>query len=155
MNAFQQKLRRLGVDIDNYAAGLRISLNPDNIDADIDTAFQRFVSHPTRPSPKLILVIIPHLNSSIYNRIKFVYDIKKGILNVCTLDPKFAKANDQYYTNVTLKFNLKLGGRNQYLGNNKIGIIAKGKTMVMGIDVTHPTPGSALNAPSVAGIGLL
>jgi hypothetical protein len=152
LNAFQQTLKRLGVDVDNYTPGLRISLNPDNVDADIDAAFQRFVSHSTRPPPKLILVIIPHIDSSIYNRIKFVCDVKKGLLNVCTLGPKFAKANDQYYANVALKFNLKLGGRNQYLDNNKIGIIAEGKTMVVGIDVTHPTPSSASNAPSVAGI---
>ncbi|KAH6717463.1 ribonuclease H-like domain-containing protein [Leptodontidium sp. MPI-SDFR-AT-0119] len=125
-------------DVDNYTPGLRINLNPDNIDAGIDAAFQRFVSHPTRPPPKLILAIIPHLNSSIYNRIKFMCDVKKGLLN--------------YYANVALKFNLKLGGRNQYLDNNKIGIIAKGKTMVVGIDVTYPSPGSVSNAPSVARI---
>merc|ERR1712000_781492 len=101
-----------------------------------------FLSHPTRPPPKLILVIIPHLDSSIYNRIKFVCDVKTGLLNACTLGSKFAKANDQYYANVALKFNLKLGGRNQYLDNTKIGIIAEGKTMVVGIDVTHPTHGS-------------
>jgi eukaryotic translation initiation factor 2C len=79
-------------------------------------------------------------------------DVKKGLLNVYTLGPKFTKANDQYYTNIALKFNLKLGGRNQYLDNNKIGIITEGKTMVVGIDVTHPTLSSASNAPSVAGI---
>jgi len=31
LNAFQQKLRRLGVDVDNYTPGLHISLNPDNV----------------------------------------------------------------------------------------------------------------------------
>ena len=152
LNAFQKTLRRLGVDVDDYIPGLRISLNPANVDAEIDAAIQKFFSDPTMPPPKLILVIIPSVDSSIYNRIKFVCDIKKGLLNVCTLGPKFAKANDQYYANVALKFNLKLGGRNQHLDNTKIGIIAEGKTMVVGIDVTHPTPGSASNAPSVAGI---
>ncbi|KAH6691806.1 putative RNA interference and gene silencing protein [Leptodontidium sp. MPI-SDFR-AT-0119] len=152
LNAFQRKVRQLGIDVNDYTPSLRINLNPANVDGDIDAAIQRFLSHPTRPPPKLILAIIPHLDSSIYNRIKYVCDVKKGLLNVCTLGPKFAKANDQYYANVALKFNLKLGGRNQYLDNTKIGIIAEGKTMVVGIDVTYPTPGSASNAPSVAGI---
>jgi hypothetical protein len=152
LNALQSKLRNVGIEADNFTPGLRIPLNPANIDGDIDAALRRFVSHPTRRPPKLILVIIPYVNSSIYNRIKFVCDVKLGLLNICTLGEKFAKANDQYYSNVALKFNLKLGGRNQYLDTNKLGIIAEGKTMVVGIDVTHPSPGSASNAPSVAGI---
>lgn len=54
--------------------------------------------------------------------------------------------------NVALKFNLKLGGVNQKIDDAKLGIISEGKTMVIGIDVTHPSPGSAENAPSVAGM---
>lgn len=152
LDAFQSKLRRVGVDVTDYTPGLRINFNPANVEAEIDAAIHRFVSHPTNPAPKLLLVIIPYVDSKIYNRVKFVCDVKEGLLNVCTLGPKFARANDQYYANVALKFNLKLGGRNQYLDNIKLGIIAEGKTMVVGIDVTHPSPGSASNAPSVAGI---
>ena len=32
----------------------------------------------------------------------------------------------------------------------KLGIIVEGKTMVVGIHVTHPSPGSLLNASSIA-----
>jgi eukaryotic translation initiation factor 2C len=152
LDAFQSKLRLVGVDVSDYTRGLRVDFNPANVEAEIDAAIHQFVVHPERPPPKLILVIIPYLDSSIYNRVKFACDVKEGLLNVCTLGPKFAKANDQYFANVALKFNLKLGGRNQYLDNIKLGIIAEGKTMVIGIDVTHPSPGSASNAPSVAGI---
>jgi len=76
-----------------------------------------------------------------------------GLRNICVVGSKFAKEkNDQYFANVALKFNLKLGGRNQFLDKDKLGIIQDGKTMIVGIDVTHPSPGSAPNAPSVAGI---
>lgn len=54
--------------------------------------------------------------------------------------------------NISLKFNLKAGGINQVLDPSKLGIISEGKTMVVGIDVTHPSPGSAENAPSIAAI---
>jgi len=110
VNALQSKLRNVGVNVGNYTPGLCIPSNPANIDRDIDAALQRFASQPTRRSPKLILVIIPYINLSIYNRIKFQCNVKLGLLNVCTLGTKFAKANNQYYSNVTLKFNLKLGG---------------------------------------------
>ncbi len=57
---------------------------------------------------------------------------------------------DQYFGNISLKFNLKAGGVNQILDPPKMGVIAEGKTMVVGIDVTHPSPGSKDGAPSAA-----
>lgn len=54
--------------------------------------------------------------------------------------------------NVALKINLKLGGVNQKIDDAKLGIISEEKTMVVGIDVTHPSPGSSESAPSVAGM---
>jgi eukaryotic translation initiation factor 2C len=46
--------------------------------------------------------------------------------------------------------NTKLFGVNQSLDMPKLGIIVEGKTMVVGIHVTHPSPGSLLNALSIA-----
>ncbi|KAH8821858.1 RNA interference and gene silencing protein [Xylogone sp. PMI_703] len=152
LSAFQAKLKRVGVEVNNFTPGLRFEFDPANVEADIDTAIHRFTSHPTRPAPKLLFVIIPYIDSVIYNRIKFACDVKEGLLNVCTLAQKFSGANDQYFANVALKFNLKLGGRNQYLDASKLGLIAEGKTMVVGMDVTHPTGNSSSKAPSIAGI---
>ncbi|KFZ24844.1 hypothetical protein V502_00676, partial [Pseudogymnoascus sp. VKM F-4520 (FW-2644)] len=53
----------------------------------------------------------------------------------------------QYLANIALKVNCKLLGVNQSLDVSKLGIIGEGKTMVVGIDVTHPSPGSLSNAP--------
>lgn len=58
----------------------------------------------------------------------------------------------RYFGNVSLKFNLKAGGVNQTIDPQKLGIVGEGKTMVIGIDVTHPSPGSKDGAPSVAGV---
>jgi len=63
---------------------------------------------------------------------------------------EFAEAKPQYFGNVALKFNLKLGGINLLVDPKGLGIINEDKTIVVGIDVTHPSPGSASNAPSVA-----
>jgi hypothetical protein len=67
---------------------------------------------------------------------------------------KFMKnqRQDQYWRNISLKFNLKAGGINQILDPMKLGIISERKTRVVGLDVTHPSPGSKDTAPSVAGI---
>ena len=59
---------------------------------------------------------------------------------------------EQYFANAALKFNLEEGGVNHILEPSKPGIISEGKTMVIGIDVTHLSPGSKRNAPSIAGM---
>lgn len=153
MDAFQAKLREVGVAVADYNSAMSITLDPANVNATIDAAIHRFITSAKSAPPKLLLVILPSVNTSIYNQVKFACDVKEGLLNICTVSSKLAKPNnDQYFANIVLKFNLKLGGRNQYLDSTKLGIIAEGKTMVVGIDVTHPSPGSSSNAPSVAGI---
>jgi hypothetical protein len=106
------------------------------------------------PRPRFILCILPHNDAAIYNSIKNYADTKAGINTVCVVGSKFMKEQrqDQYFGNVSLKFNLKAGGINQILDPLKLGIISEGKTMVVGLDVTHPSPGSRDTAPSVAGI---
>lgn len=136
--------------------GPHINLAGDDasINATIDSIFDKIVNHPGKP--KLLLVILPKTVIAIYKLVKFMGDVKKGIHTICVVGSKFAKQtndnNAQYFANVALKFNLKLGGMNQSLEPPRLGIISEGKTMVVGIDVTHPSPGSASAAPSVAGI---
>lgn len=116
-------------------------------------ANDRFSSHPTRPPPKVILVIMPYADAYIYNRVKFTCDIKNGIRSICVVGLEFAKdRNDQYLANVALTFDIKLGGRNQILDDAKLGVMADGKTMVVGIDVYPPSPWLCVKRPSVAGI---
>ncbi len=115
-------------------------------------ANDRFSSHPTRPPPKVILVIMPYADAYIYNRVKFTCDIKNGIRSICVVGLEFAKdRNDQYLANVALTFDIKLGGRNQILDNAKLGVMADGKTMVVGIDVYPPSPLALRQTPQRGG----
>ncbi|KAK5454972.1 hypothetical protein LTS15_005692 [Exophiala xenobiotica] len=152
VTAFTSKLRELGFACNDCIRGQHVSVTPSTVDPIIDEAFRTFTSSPNRPPPSLVLVIIPSVDSAIYNRVKYACDVKEGLINVCAIASKFAKANDQYLANVALKFNLKLGGRNQNLEFSSLGVLCEGKTMVVGIDVTHPSPGSSSTAPSVVGI---
>ena len=105
-----------------------------------------------RTQPMLILCILHANSSEVYNCVKETCDMRLGVRNICVVAEKLRGANDQYFANVGLKFNLKLGGANQSLRPTDLGIISEGKTMVVGVDVTHPSPGSSSNAPSVAGM---
>ncbi|KAI0481304.1 RNA interference and gene silencing protein [Xylariaceae sp. FL0804] len=143
---FQYQLNQLGLTVSNPMPGTRINAAPQNIEAEIDLKISQMTA-------AMVLVIIPDGdNAVIYNRVKYACDVKHGLLNVCVRDYKFSKANAQYMANVGLKFNLKLGGRNHAVDRAKLGLVAEKKTMVVGIDVTHPSPGSADGAPSVAGV---
>jgi len=152
IDGFRQALVNSGMMVAACLPGMSIAVDPGRPEADIDNAINLFNTSKKRPPPKMILVILPRDDSAIYNRVKYACDIKEGILNVCVIASKFAKGDSRYYENVALKFNLKLGGRNQSLDSAKLGIIANGKTMVVGIDVTHPAPGASTTAPSVAGM---
>jgi hypothetical protein len=54
--------------------------------------------------------------------------------------------------NLALKFSIKSSGQPWALSANDLPLIKKKKTMVIGLDVTHPSPGSKDGAPSIAAI---
>jgi len=95
----------------------------------------------------LLVLIPPENNTAIYNRVKVLGDIEKSLHTVCVKasDDKFFSQSPSYYANVALKFNLKLRGVNHVIDSKIDG----SETMVVGIDVTHPSPGSE-GAPSIA-----
>ncbi|KAJ3576121.1 hypothetical protein NPX13_g3804 [Xylaria arbuscula] len=100
---------------------------------------------------QLVLVVLPTDTTSIYSYLKQLADVEYGVHTVCTVGSKLARPrNDQYFRNVALKVNLKLGGNNQRVADQDLGILggSQSDTMVVGIDVTHPSPGSAETARS-------
>ncbi|KJK73539.1 hypothetical protein H634G_11210 [Metarhizium anisopliae BRIP 53293] len=151
LGRFRDTLRRLGINTGECVQGLDIVVNPHNANAEVDNAIRCFET--SKNPPQLLLVILPASdNVALYNRVKFACDVEAGLINVCVVGSRFAKADEQYYANVGLKVNLKLRGQNHYIDGSQLGILGEGKTMLVGIDVTHPSPGSSQNAPSVAGI---
>ncbi|KAL4798294.1 ribonuclease H-like domain-containing protein [Aspergillus venezuelensis] len=146
LKAFAAKLREVGVMANSPITGSRIVLDSNyagKINAEISDLM---IKH----KPQMILTILPKNDTGLYNCIKQACDIRHGVRNINVLASQLAKGNPQYFANVGLKFNLKLGGINQKIMPNQLGIIGEGKTMLLGIDVTHPSPGSAKEAPSVA-----
>ena len=90
----------------------------------------------------ILLIFLPYKDTTLYNDIKKSCDRIIGIHTVCVVEGNFYKLNATTLTNVALKFNLKLGGTNHTLKDIDMGIISLGRTMVVGINVVHPSPGS-------------
>lgn len=151
LRSFANSLQSVGIAVaQGPTGGKRIEVNLSNLEANIDQALQDFCRTPKRP--ELVLIILPDKDTAIYNRVKHGCDVMGGLINICVQAQHFKNQGAQYHANVALKVNLKLGGCNHRLDEAKLGLLANNKTMIVGIDVTHPSPGSSSNAPSVAGI---
>jgi hypothetical protein len=103
--------------------------------------------------PNFLFVLLPSDNATLYDSIKYVCDCQLGIPNICNIGQKFSKERGQmqYFANVAMKFNQKLGGVNHTVDTKQLSPLDP-QTIVFGIDVTHPSPGSSESAPSIAGV---
>lgn len=99
----------------------------------------------------IVVISLPSGVDRIFDHIKYISETKAGVLTHCCLANKFFKADQQYMANNTMKVNLKLGGINQTLSAAPRLIMSK-NTMVVGLDVTHPSPTDPDNFPSMATI---
>ena len=107
------------------------------------------------PLPKMILFLLSRRDDFIYPGIKTLCDTKLGVHSVCMQLEKALKdqkKQDQYFSNVALKVNAKLGGINHTLDDRALGWLKTTSTMVVGMDVTHPSPSSISGTPSVAAV---
>lgn len=94
------------------------------------------------PRPSFILVVLNTRDNYIYPGLKRIGDVELGIHTVCMqLEKALArgdsKKQDQYFSNVALKVNTKLGGINHKLDAKDLKWLQEKKTMVLGADVTH------------------
>ncbi|KAG8905954.1 hypothetical protein FRB99_007888 [Tulasnella sp. 403] len=105
--------------------------------------------------PSLIVVILPDFGGDdIYRRVKNAGDIMIGVATQCLKSSKCWKAgNAQYWANVCLKINVKLGGINVVPRAESIRVLVDpaNPTLVIGADVMHPGPGVG-GRPSFASV---
>jgi eukaryotic translation initiation factor 2C len=116
----------------------------------IEETVRRFGS----PPPKMILFLLSRWDDVTYPGIKRLCDTKIGVHSVCMQLNKALRdrGKDQYLSNVALKVNTKFGGINHTLDDNSLEWLKTVPTMVVGIRVTHPRPGSIWGTPSIAAV---
>ncbi|KAL8782395.1 MAG: hypothetical protein Q9213_005398 [Squamulea squamosa] len=145
METFGKALEGIGIKVPTKPpTGGRIAIDSPN-DPKLEKTIREIKT-------QVCLILLPGNDKALYDRIKYIADIKVGLHTVCVVEEKFANPRPDYMANVALKFNLKLGGNNQKVDYAKLDLLWEGQTMIVGIDVTHPSPGSTDMAPSVAGM---
>jgi len=107
-----------------------------------------------RPKPSMVLVLLSNGDKHVYAGIKHLCDSYLDVATVCVHSSKIRKEKGQlqYFANVALKVNMKMGGINHSLDPNNMGWLRQAPTMLVGIDVTHPGPGSVKGTPSIAAV---
>lgn len=145
LKAFHRVLNNMGIRIGPPKTGKMVQLSG------IDDRRLEEVLKGAAGVLEFLYIILPD-KTPVYDRIKHLCDVKLGLINVCCIGQLLKKGDDQYFRNGALKINAKCGGRNQAVDPSRLHLIAQDKTMVVGIDVTHPSPCSSEHAPSIAGM---
>ncbi|KAJ3501716.1 hypothetical protein NLJ89_g9216 [Agrocybe chaxingu] len=104
----------------------------------------------TGKPPTLIVVVLPEGGNQIYSAVKYFGDVEMGVATQCLKSAKCYRAKPQYWANVMLKVNVKLGGINAVLKDSPLNNPNE-PVAVMGADVIHPAPG-AEGRPSFASL---
>ena len=153
MKVLLDVLRSLGIQArgENWSKTLDLAGPKDKLLAGM-------IDEAARNKLKILFVILPEKDTGMFNVVKKLADVACGVPTICVVgkNDRFYKSGklEQYCANVALKVNLKLGGTNHALVDpstpnaKRVAIISENKTMVVGIDVTHPGPGKA--NPSIA-----
>lgn len=159
LNAFQRKMNELGMRVGPpVVPGPTITIKVNEEDKSINMKdfmeqTQKVFRALLTQNYHFVVVLLPVSEDRIFDYIKWIGETRAGLLTHCVMADKFAKSNDQYLANNAMKVNLKLGGVNQALDfSSQSPLIASGKTMIVGLDVTHPSTTDPESFPSIAAI---
>ncbi|OMO67515.1 Argonaute/Dicer protein, PAZ [Corchorus capsularis] len=104
-------------------------------------------------APQFLLCLLPdRKNSDLYGPWKRKNLAEFDIVTQCMAPTP--RINDQYLTNLLLKINAKLGGLNSMLAIERtpaLPVISKLPSIILGMDVSHGSPGHS-DVPSIAAV---
>ncbi|KAF4312601.1 argonaute-like protein [Botryosphaeria dothidea] len=153
VSTFKSALQSYGLRMDDPQPPAKIAIswpyNPSEITEVVSAKFAQMV----KMRIGMLLVLLPSDNTALYDTIKYQGDVRFGVATVCTIAKKILsqRGQAQYMANVGLKFNLKCGGVNHDMRIQQLAPLDN-KTILIGIDVSHPVPGSSDSAPSITGV---
>ncbi|KAL5081370.1 hypothetical protein RYX36_009791 [Vicia faba] len=131
-----------------------VSARPDQVEKVLKTRHHDAKTKLQGKDLDLLIVILPDNNGSLYGDLKRICETDLGVVSQCCLTKHVFKMSKQYLANVSLKINVKVGGRNTVLVDalsRRIPLVSDRPTIIFGADVTHPHPGED-SSPSIAAV---
>lgn len=140
----------MGLDDCNstYRVNTRQFQRPGQLEQKLDSIMNEIKANP---KIRVTFCILPFFDTSkIYAKIKQAAELRCGILTQCIKNTTVDRKGGDVSTlvNILLKVNAKLNGTNHKLQQSPL---LNSKTMVIGADVTHPSPDQR-DIPSVVGV---
>ncbi|CAA0823030.1 Protein argonaute 10 [Striga hermonthica] len=127
---------------------------PDQVEKALKHVYHACMNKLKGKELELLLAILPDNNGSLYGDLKRICETDLGLISQCCLTKHVFKINKQYLANVSLKINVKMGGRNTVLLDAiscRIPLVSDIPTIIFGADVTHPENGEE-TSPSIAAV---
>ena len=143
---FAGKFREHGGKVEGLPEFYDMSQQP-NVAASLEHCHKDLMKKRGGAPPDLFICVLRVRGSPNYERLKKNADCRFAVLTQCVAAGHVSKNQAQYHSNLCMKVNAKLGGttsRIQTMNQQHF----KGRTMVLGVDVSHAAPG--INAPSMA-----
>ncbi|KAL1746106.1 Piwi domain-containing protein [Schizophyllum fasciatum] len=104
------------------------------VEACLDEAYNRL--DPSKAP--LLLIFLPQNAKGIRQRVKHYGDVVRDAITQCVREGKVRSANDQYFNNVGIKINARLGGISTEVRSHVMDLVQSKTTMIVG---DHPGPG--------------
>jgi eukaryotic translation initiation factor 2C len=160
LDAFAHKCKSSGIDLALKPSSVLETDDLSTIEdqnrrpaavAQISRTIERFGN---MKSISFILVLLQKQEDFLYPGIKRLCAVDFGVHSQCLSLKKALDdgGREQYLANVALKLNTKLGGINHLLGKEAMSWLQGKSTILVGIDVTHPSPKSVRGTPSIVGV---
>ncbi|KAF8014501.1 hypothetical protein BT93_H0343 [Corymbia citriodora subsp. variegata] len=127
---------------------------PEQVEKALKHVYHACMTKTKGKELELLLAILPDNNGSLYGDLKRICETDLGIISQCCLTKHVFKITKQYLANVSLKINVKMGGRNTVLLDAiscRIPLVSDIPTIIFGADVTHPENGED-SSPSIAAV---
>ncbi|CAI0465725.1 unnamed protein product [Linum tenue] len=127
---------------------------PEQVEKALKHVFNASMNKTKGKELELLLAILPDNNGTLYGDLKRICETDLGLISQCCLTKHVFKISKQYLANVSLKINVKMGGRNTVLLDAiscRIPLVSDIPTIIFGADVTHPENGED-SSPSIAAV---
>ncbi|GAB4851024.1 Protein argonaute 10 [Ancistrocladus abbreviatus] len=153
-NELAQMCQVSGMEFNPEPVILIYPARPDQVEKALKHVYHACMNKLKGKELELLLAILPDNNGSLYGDLKRICETDLGLISQCCLTKHVFKISKQYLANVSLKINVKMGGRNTVLLDAiscRIPLVSDIPTIIFGADVTHPENGED-SSPSIAAV---